>query len=132
MDKRDISLLMLFVLLVPVSCEADSFFTEPIACYILDGILIIYCIIATGFYFREKFPHTPCVATEASEGNGAIYQELDRSKDADPYQVLEPTKRKKKAAKKKKPQPTRDEEKDKDPYESLGTPAPPLSPRFPA
>ncbi|XP_041806129.1 T-cell surface glycoprotein CD3 zeta chain-like isoform X2 [Chelmon rostratus] len=102
---------VLFVLLVPVSCEV-FFFTEPVTCYFLDGILIIYCIIATAFYFREKL-YIPSVADEPiscflcfsrtkQEDKGGIYQELERPKDADPYEVLDPSKRKKKAGKKKK------------------------------
>ncbi|XP_041806131.1 T-cell surface glycoprotein CD3 zeta chain-like isoform X4 [Chelmon rostratus] len=107
---------VLFVLLVPVSCEV-FFFTEPVTCYFLDGILIIYCIIATAFYFREKL-YIPSVADE-QEDKGGIYQELERPKDADPYEVLDPSKRKKKAGKKKKSESAQAEERDKDPYESM-------------
>ncbi|XP_035533190.1 T-cell surface glycoprotein CD3 zeta chain-like isoform X2 [Morone saxatilis] len=129
MDALRTGVFVLFALLVPGSCK-DAFFTEPVTCYFLDGILIIYCIIATALYFREKFSYIP-VAVSASEENGGIYQELDRPKDSDPYQVLEPLK-KKKAGKKKKAKPS-PAQGDKDPYESLMTspsaPPPPLSPR---
>ncbi|XP_076602519.1 uncharacterized protein LOC143330145 [Chaetodon auriga] len=108
---------VLFVLLVPVSCK-EVFFTEPITCYFLDGILIIYCIIATAFYFREKL-YVPSVAAELCEHKEGIYQELERPVDTDPYQVLEPSKRKKKTGKKKKSESAQAEETDKDPYESL-------------
>ncbi|XP_030283358.1 T-cell surface glycoprotein CD3 zeta chain-like isoform X2 [Sparus aurata] len=112
--------IVLFVLLVPVSCK-DVFFTEPVTCFLLDGILILYCIIATALYFREK---------DNQEPNGVVYQELRRPADADPYQVLEPSKRKKKAGKKKKsPKPGPAEGMDRD-YEPLNIRhnAPPLSP----
>lgn len=33
---------------------AEFLFTEPLTCYMLDGILILYCLIATVLYFREK------------------------------------------------------------------------------
>ncbi|KAG7238792.1 hypothetical protein INR49_030336 [Caranx melampygus] len=100
MDKPSLSVFTLFTFLVPVSC-IEGFFAEPVICYFLDGILIFYCVVATVLFFREKFPRKPYVAVGESVENG-IYQELERPKDADPYEVLEPTKRKKKAANKKK------------------------------
>ncbi|XP_030283357.1 T-cell surface glycoprotein CD3 zeta chain-like isoform X1 [Sparus aurata] len=122
--------IVLFVLLVPVSCK-DVFFTEPVTCFLLDGILILYCIIATALYFREKFSLTqPVEVSDNQEPNGVVYQELRRPADADPYQVLEPSKRKKKAGKKKKsPKPGPAEGMDRD-YEPLNIRhnAPPLSP----
>uniref|UniRef100_A0A3B4G8J5 Uncharacterized protein n=1 Tax=Pundamilia nyererei TaxID=303518 RepID=A0A3B4G8J5_9CICH len=39
-------------------CSADNFFTEPVICYFLDGFLIIYCIIVTGLFFREKVSYS--------------------------------------------------------------------------
>ncbi|XP_056245122.1 CD247 antigen like [Seriola aureovittata] len=129
MDTLMTGVFLLFVLPVPVSC-IEGFFAEPVICYFLDGVLMIYCIVATAFFFREKFSYKPSVAVVVSEENGGIYQELERPKDADPYEVLEPSKRKKKAAKKKKSESTQPEEKDKDPYESLIIPAP-LPPKSP-
>ncbi|XP_031150606.1 T-cell surface glycoprotein CD3 zeta chain isoform X2 [Sander lucioperca] len=81
---------VLFVLLVPVSSKG-IFFTEPVICYYLDGILILYCIFATVLFFREKF-YIPSVARVAEDGG--IYQELERINDADTYQILEPSKAK--------------------------------------
>ncbi|XP_038576735.1 T-cell surface glycoprotein CD3 zeta chain-like isoform X2 [Micropterus salmoides] len=130
MDALRTGVFVLFVLLEPVSCK-EVFFTAPVICYFLDGILMIYCIVATVFFFREKYFYNPPLAVGVSAENGAIYQELDRPKDADPYQMLEPVKGKKKAGKKIKPELTLDSERDKDPYESLVLTAtsPPLSPR---
>ncbi|XP_040912781.1 T-cell surface glycoprotein CD3 zeta chain-like isoform X2 [Toxotes jaculatrix] len=85
----------------------EGFFTNPIICYVLDGFLIVYCICATALFVKEKYSHKSSVAFEMpdnQEDNCALYQELERPKDADPYQVLEPSKRKKKAGKKKKSQ----------------------------
>ncbi|XP_074551648.1 T-cell surface glycoprotein CD3 zeta chain-like [Halichoeres trimaculatus] len=100
--------------------EGGDFFRDPTVCYILDGVLVVYAIIATALFFREKFSCIPPAVVEQPEENGRIYQELDRPRDADPYQVLEPTKRKKKAAKKKKkPLPPPAEERNPGPSESL-------------
>ncbi|GLD52011.1 T-cell surface glycoprotein CD3 zeta chain-like protein [Lates japonicus] len=127
MEKLRAGVFMLFVLLEPVSCT-KGFFTEPIICYFLDGILIIYCIVATAFFFKEKFSHIPSAADPVSENDGGIYQELERPMDADPYQVLEPSKKKKKAGKKKRSESTNQPE-ETDPYESLITSAPPPPPQ---
>ncbi|XP_019111285.1 T-cell surface glycoprotein CD3 zeta chain [Larimichthys crocea] len=128
MDVQRRGVFVLFVLLVPVSCgNADEFFTNPITCYVLDCILILYCLVATAFYFREKFSDLAPEAVAAPENNADVYQELERPKDTDPYQVLSPTKRKKR--KKKRSTATSAQETDRDPYESLTlTPVPPLPP----
>lgn len=133
MDALRTSVFVLFVLPGPVSCTAETFFTEPVICYFLDGFLMLYCIIATVFLFKEKFSSIPPVdagASDKPEENGGIYQELDRPKDADQYQALEPSKKKKKAVKKKKAAPAPVQEGET--YETLvpmDTVAPPLSPR---
>ncbi|XP_020504391.2 T-cell surface glycoprotein CD3 zeta chain [Labrus bergylta] len=108
--------------------DAETFFSDPTFCYLLDGILVVYCLIATAFFFREKFSSLPSADVGAPEENGLIYEELDRTRDADPYEVLDPSKRKKRA--KKKPKPTQDQQRDTDPDESLATQdsAPPLPP----
>lgn len=45
-----------FIFFTFISCTEASI-AEPFICYILDGILLIYCIVATAFFFREKFYH---------------------------------------------------------------------------
>lgn len=40
-----------FVLFV---CPSEDFVTHPLTCYILDGFLLAYCIIATMVYLRLK------------------------------------------------------------------------------
>ncbi|KAK9537798.1 hypothetical protein VZT92_005378 [Zoarces viviparus] len=127
MDALRTSVFVLFVLLVPVSSD-EILFTDPVVCYFLDSILIVYCIAATALFFREKFYIPPVGQPE----DNCIYQELDRAKDTDQYQELDLSKVNKKAAKKKNksgsaPAVVRDQ----DPFESLtpsGTAPPPLSP----
>ncbi|KAM6954900.1 uncharacterized protein PEZ65_008129 [Lycodopsis pacificus] len=127
MDALRTSLFVLFVLLVPVS-SYEIVYTNPRICYILDSILIVYCIVATVLFFREKFYIPPVGRTE----DDCIYQELERAKDTDPYQELELSKVNKKAAKKKnKSGSAQAVVRDPDPFESLnpsGTAPPPLSP----
>ncbi|KAM4559160.1 uncharacterized protein PAE49_013651 isoform 3-T3 [Odontesthes bonariensis] len=120
MDTVRTGVFVLCALLAPVSC-ADVFFTDPVICYFLDGFLMIYCIAATALFFREKFSKIPPV--EDVEEIGGIYQELERPAEADPYQVLQPSKGRKKAGKKKAKQ-NHTQQGDQDPYESL-------SPRLP-
>ncbi|KAL7384722.1 hypothetical protein ABVT39_007544 [Epinephelus coioides] len=129
MNSLRTGVLVLFVLVVPVSSK-EIFFTHPVICYFLDAILVVYCIVATALFFKEKFSHVPSAAAPADDGG--VYQELDRIKDDDPYQVLQPVKAKKKGKKKKKKsEATTAEEEDRDPYETLmpnGSAAPPVSP----
>ncbi|XP_068185008.1 T-cell surface glycoprotein CD3 zeta chain-like [Antennarius striatus] len=108
------SLFVLLVLVLPVSGD-EVFFTEPVTCYFLDGVLIIYCIFATALYFREKFFYVPSAEAEFPVKTGGLYQELLRPSGADPYTVLETPKR-------KSPHPNRTDE---DAHESPGTSAPP-------
>ncbi|KAK1903271.1 T-cell surface glycoprotein CD3 zeta chain [Dissostichus eleginoides] len=107
----------LLCVLLPV-CSAETFFTHPHICYFLDAFLTLYCIIATGLFFREKFAALS-LTDEGPKGDKAcIYQELDRARDTDAYDVLQSSKgKKKKAAKKNKSESTQGVP-DKDPYES--------------
>ncbi|XP_054470888.1 CD247 antigen like [Anoplopoma fimbria] len=132
MDPQTTGVFVLIVLLVPVTAD-DIFFTDPVICYCLDTILVIYCIGATALYFKEKFSKIPSVAAGEPDDNGCIYQELQRPADTDPYEMLNISKTKKKAGKKKKSAPAPAEVRDQDPFESLipsgSAPPPPLSPR---
>ncbi|XP_069389778.1 CD247 antigen like [Paralichthys olivaceus] len=97
------------LLLVPVSCrDFLSIFHDPVVCYSLDGILIVYCIVITALFFKERFSSEPVEPEE----KGRIYEELRRPEDTDPYQVLEPSKRRKNPRKKKKPVSTQPEQTD--------------------
>ncbi|KAL3056062.1 hypothetical protein OYC64_018714 [Pagothenia borchgrevinki] len=122
MDALRSGVFLLFVLL-PV-CSAETFFTHPHICYFLDAFLTLYCIIATGLFFREKF--VALSLTDEKGDKACIYQELDRAKDTDAYDVLQSSKgKKKKAAKKNKSESTQGVP-DKDPYESPAAASAPL------
>uniref|UniRef100_A0A3Q3XCV2 Uncharacterized protein n=1 Tax=Mola mola TaxID=94237 RepID=A0A3Q3XCV2_MOLML len=92
MDAPRTGAFLLVQLLVPVSC-GEVVFTEPFTCFLLDGVLLIFSIIATALYIREKVSYSN---TFNSASHTFIFplQELDRWTDAEPYQVLEPSKRK--------------------------------------
>ncbi|XP_047456209.1 uncharacterized protein LOC125017304 isoform X1 [Mugil cephalus] len=85
MDTPRAGVFVLFVLVVPVSCE--GFFTGPVVCYFLDAFLMLYCIVATALFFREKF--SVRFTIDQPDDIGGIYQELERPGDDDAYQVLE-------------------------------------------
>ncbi|XP_062258390.1 T-cell surface glycoprotein CD3 zeta chain-like [Platichthys flesus] len=93
-------------------------FTEPVVCFLLDGILIIYCIVVTALFFKEKLSCGPV----EPEDKGQIYQELRRSMDADPYEMLEPSKRKKRAKRRKKPESTQPGQRDDETFISTAPP----------
>uniref|UniRef100_A0A3B4ZQB2 Uncharacterized protein n=1 Tax=Stegastes partitus TaxID=144197 RepID=A0A3B4ZQB2_9TELE len=62
-----------------------------------DMFLLLYCIAITSLLFREKVSYSKRTQGYLSghlESNSQIYQELERPMDADPYQVLQPSKRK--------------------------------------
>ncbi|CAK6959242.1 T-cell surface glycoprotein CD3 zeta chain-like [Scomber scombrus] len=109
---------LLFGLLVPVSCS-EPFFNDLVICYFLDAFLMVYCITITGFFFRAKFANLPAEAVKMPQDTNGIYQELERPMDADPYQVLEPSKRKKKAKKKRKTESTQPGAMEMDVFESM-------------
>ncbi|XP_033842270.2 CD247 antigen like [Periophthalmus magnuspinnatus] len=92
MECIHIQMSVLLVLLFnPTSCYAFSP-SDPMICYILDGVLIIYCIVATALFFREKLcREVPNVVV--SDPSGGIYQELGESKNTDPYEMLQPSKK---------------------------------------
>ncbi|XP_029936429.1 CD247 antigen like isoform X2 [Myripristis murdjan] len=100
--------------------STEAFLTEPVICYILDGFLVIYCLVITGFLFKEKFSNLGDSVHDEQETNGGIYQELQRPPGTDVYQVLE-TKGKKKTGRKKKAQVNESERngREMDAYESL-------------
>nr|XP_040057132.1 CD247 antigen like isoform X1 [Gasterosteus aculeatus aculeatus] len=109
--------LVLFGLLVPVA-STETLFTDPVICYFLDSILVVYCLVATALFFREKFIYPRYVE---GSGDNAIYQELQRTEDIDTYQEIQQSKGKKK--KKKKAQSAQAESAMPE-----GAAAPPLSP----
>ncbi|KAM8856999.1 T-cell surface glycoprotein CD3 zeta chain-like isoform 1-T1 [Synchiropus picturatus] len=79
---------LLMELLVPVTCSGMGLVYQN-TCYILDGILIVYCIVVTALLFREKMSNPP-LGEEQDEGGEGLYQELVREGNADQYEVLNP------------------------------------------
>ncbi|XP_071395355.1 CD247 antigen like isoform X2 [Centroberyx affinis] len=134
MDTLRTSVFVLFVLSLLVS-STEAYLTEPVICYILDGFLVLYCIIATALLLREKFSNLQSEAVgdsacQKQEANDAIYQDLQIPEGTDAYQVIE-TKGRIQARKKKNTQVNESlpaEGRDKDAYESLmpRASAPPL------
>ncbi|XP_066562397.1 T-cell surface glycoprotein CD3 zeta chain [Amia ocellicauda] len=61
---------------LPTAEASISGLTDPKLCYILDGILLIYGIIITALYFKDKF-------SKPKEGpqTDPIYSDLDKSRD---------------------------------------------------
>uniref|UniRef100_A0A672IXQ0 Uncharacterized protein n=1 Tax=Salarias fasciatus TaxID=181472 RepID=A0A672IXQ0_SALFA len=57
---------------------------HTLVCYSLDAFLLLYCVVFTVFFFREKVSRTPGIFDQSEEPL--------RPKDSDPYQVLQPTK----------------------------------------
>ncbi|XP_047456210.1 T-cell surface glycoprotein CD3 zeta chain-like isoform X2 [Mugil cephalus] len=133
MDTPRAGVFVLFVLVVPVSCE--GFFTGPVVCYFLDAFLMLYCIVATALFFREKF--SVRFTIDQPDDIGGIYQELERPGDDDAYQVLETSRGRKKGGKKKRSRSNQAQGREMDTYESVtpstsaatAFPPPPLSPR---
>lgn len=103
---------MLVLLILVPSTEASL--SPPVVCYILDGFLLLYCIVFTALFFQQKLkskeasPPSNMAAGEdptyeelppASPSSGAIpkrrqgatedtYQTLQSSTQEDSYQVL--------------------------------------------
>ncbi|XP_023192222.1 T-cell surface glycoprotein CD3 zeta chain [Xiphophorus maculatus] len=119
MDSWMTGVFVLFALFMPVCCD-ETFFTDPVICYFLDAFLMVYCIAATALFFREKFSKMPQVQPESGE-KGGIYQELERPKDTDAYDMLDPKKAKGKSDRKKRAKKSQGKPKDKDQYESVPT-----------
>ncbi|KAJ8410517.1 hypothetical protein AAFF_G00194210 [Aldrovandia affinis] len=54
MNLRRTGVLVFLAVGVPTA-EAGRGLNDPMLCYILDGVLLVYSLIVTGLYFREKF-----------------------------------------------------------------------------
>ncbi|XP_051761164.1 CD247 antigen like [Ctenopharyngodon idella] len=73
--------------------SADASMSDPTNCYILDVFLLLYSIIFTALYFREKFtkeePVPPEPATPARNPNEPVYTDLDLPQMSSDYQQLD-------------------------------------------
>ncbi|XP_029567994.1 high affinity immunoglobulin epsilon receptor subunit gamma isoform X1 [Salmo trutta] len=47
------------VVILKLVSSAEASMTEPAICYILDGILLFYCLITTLLFFRAKCKSSP-------------------------------------------------------------------------
>uniref|UniRef100_A0AAY4C7K0 Uncharacterized protein n=1 Tax=Denticeps clupeoides TaxID=299321 RepID=A0AAY4C7K0_9TELE len=50
----DLDVIIVSAILLPMKLFLSSVLSHPEACYILDGILLMYCITLTALYFRVK------------------------------------------------------------------------------
>ncbi|KAM4609121.1 uncharacterized protein ACJ7VT_014953 isoform 2-T2 [Polymixia lowei] len=119
--------------------RTEAYLSDAVTCYILDGILLLYCIVITAFFFIVKYPHLPpevgkdSTSAEGEDVSGGIYQDLKRTAGTDVYQMIEP-KGRKQVHKKKKSKANESIQAGgmgKDAYETLSPndSAPPLAPR---
>ncbi|KAF6717050.1 T-cell surface glycoprotein CD3 zeta chain [Oryzias melastigma] len=100
-----------------------ALFSDPVICYFLDTFLMLYCLVATTLFFKEKF--STIQATEPNDETKGLYQELNLEREPDDYEMINI---KKKRGKKKKAGQNRPPPREKDLYESLvpnAHPAPP-------
>ncbi|XP_064166119.1 T-cell surface glycoprotein CD3 zeta chain-like isoform X1 [Anguilla rostrata] len=84
MDLRWTGLLVVLAMAVP-SAEAKIGLNDPMLCYILDGVLLLYGLVITGLFFRERY----FKPTKADSKDDGIYMGLNKAADA--YDVLRPS-----------------------------------------
>ncbi|KAI4903040.1 hypothetical protein NFI96_033400, partial [Prochilodus magdalenae] len=61
--------------------------SDPITCYVLDAVLLLYCIIFTALYFRIKFSR---LQSDNSAPAEPLYEGLKTDQMSDEYQTLDP------------------------------------------
>lgn len=76
MDLRKTGVLVILAVLFP-STEAAIGLNDPMLCYILDGVLLLYGLIVTALFFREKY-FKPKEVTSKEDG---IYMGLNQTPD---------------------------------------------------
>ncbi|XP_051564865.1 T-cell surface glycoprotein CD3 zeta chain-like [Myxocyprinus asiaticus] len=83
----------LLLLATHVSYTEAVHVSDPVVCYILDVILLLYSIIFTALYFQVKFtrkePIPPEPATPARNPNEPVYTDLDLPQMSSDYQQLD-------------------------------------------
>ncbi|XP_072542372.1 CD247 antigen like [Salminus brasiliensis] len=60
--------------------------SDPVTCYILDAVLLLYCIIFTALYFRIKFSR---LQSDNSAPAEPLYEGLKTNEMTDEYQTLD-------------------------------------------
>ncbi|XP_011487705.1 T-cell surface glycoprotein CD3 zeta chain isoform X1 [Oryzias latipes] len=78
--------------------EAGMIFSDTVICYFLDTFLMLYCLVATALFFREKF--CALQVAEPNDETNDVYQELNLEMKEDPYDVLKSEKKKRDKKKK--------------------------------
>uniref|UniRef100_A0A671NW94 CD247 antigen like n=1 Tax=Sinocyclocheilus anshuiensis TaxID=1608454 RepID=A0A671NW94_9TELE len=85
---KALGLLKMFVLFAEALSVSD-----PTYCYVLDVFLLLYSILFTALYFREKFtregPVPPDPASPARNPNEPVYTDLDLPQMSSDYQQLD-------------------------------------------
>ncbi|RVE58232.1 hypothetical protein OJAV_G00207140 [Oryzias javanicus] len=102
---------------------AGILFSDPVICYFLDTFLMLYCLVATALFFKEKFSTIHTI--EPNDETKDLYQELNPGREPDNYEMLNI---KKKRGKKKKTGQNKPQPRERDLYESLVPNAPPAPP----
>ncbi|XP_063069914.1 T-cell surface glycoprotein CD3 zeta chain-like isoform X2 [Engraulis encrasicolus] len=87
------SLLVLSMMVHGVDAVSD-----PVICYILDAFLLLYCIIFTALFFRQKFEQNPLVTEEENketegEGEGGTYEAVGTQINPEPEPEPGPVRR---------------------------------------
>ncbi|XP_022536337.2 CD247 antigen like [Astyanax mexicanus] len=59
--------------------------SDPVTCYILDAVLLLYCIIFTALYFRIKFAR---IQSDTSVPQESVYEGLNKNAMTDEYETL--------------------------------------------
>ncbi|XP_059418197.1 T-cell surface glycoprotein CD3 zeta chain-like [Carassius carassius] len=76
-----------------VSFTEASSASDPTYCYVLDVLLLLYSILFTALYFREKFtkegPVPPDPASPERNPNEPVYTDLDLPQMSSDYQQLD-------------------------------------------
>ncbi|CAB1346479.1 unnamed protein product [Coregonus sp. 'balchen'] len=85
------------MLMLMLLSSAEASLNEPVICYILDGVLILYSIITTVLFFKVK--------KHRQEASSDTYQALQvKDDESDAYQVIKSKGRTRKKDKAKKAQ----------------------------
>ncbi|RXN16588.1 T-cell surface glyco CD3 zeta chain [Labeo rohita] len=81
MVLRGASAVVVLLSVTPGSASAASY--DPQYCYILDGILLLYGIIITAFFVRER-----CIKKKSKGDQDPLYQPINKSGQS-AYDVLQ-------------------------------------------
>ncbi|KAB5576901.1 hypothetical protein PHYPO_G00203840 [Pangasianodon hypophthalmus] len=101
----------LLCLALLVSCAEATNINDPIVCYVLDAVLLFYCIVFTALYFKLKFektrtfvvaPDTSPSTNQAPQDEGQ-YEALVGQSNDDYQEIQTKSKPPKKKSKAKEP-----------------------------